>query len=365
MSITNVETGPDQQLQEAVGAFAQRVLADGTATITFLLAALGDRLSLFRVLADAGPLRPDDLAARAGIVPRYAVEWLSAMAAAGYVEYDPASGRFALPAAHVPVLALDDTPASLGAVLQWTLGVAPALDRIAAAFRTGHGVAPQEYGPDLWPAIERLSAPMYVNSLVPEWLPHLPAIDAALVAGADVADVGCGAGRALIALAQAYPRSRFTGFDTVAAQVERARANARAAGVEDRVRFEVRDATAGLPDRYDLICTFDVVHDCPDPVGLLRAVRAALRANGTYLCLEMKCGDTLADNLNPSGALYYGVSVLYCLSASLAADPHGAALGSYGVPEVRLAELCARAGFGTVRRLPIDHPIGTLYEVRP
>jgi SAM-dependent methyltransferase len=351
---------PDEaQVEE----FAQRVLGDGTAAVTIIMAALGDRLGLFRALAELGPVTPEQLAARSGIVERYAREWLSAMAAAGYVRYEPARGRFELPDEHVPVLAVEDTPASLGAILQWTLGIVPALDAVTDAFRTGRGVPASAYGPDLLPGIERLGSPMYTNLLVPAWLPALPAVEAAVRSGADVADVGCGAGRALITLARAYPRSRYVGFDLHAGQIERARANAEAAGVADRVRFEVRDAAQGLPGTYDAVLTFDVVHDAPDPDGLLRAIRAATRPGGTYVCLELTCGETLEENLNPMGALFYGVSVLYCLSTSLATGGEG--LGSYGLPERRLAALCTHAGFTSVRRVPGDWPLNTLYEIRP
>jgi SAM-dependent methyltransferase len=355
------ELTPTDQAEAAVGVFAQRVLGDATATLTVLIAALGDRLGLFRALA-ARPATPDELAAAAGVVPRYAREWLAAMAAAGYLTYEPEADRFTLPPAHLPVLALDDTPASLGSVLQWTFGVAPALDAVATAFRTGRGVPPAAYGPDLWPAMERLSAPAFVNGLVQQWLPELPAVTAALRAGADVVDVGCGGGRALIELARAFPASRFLGVDALPAQVDRARANARAAGVADRVRFVELDAAAGLPDRYDVILTFDVLHDAADPLGLVRALRAALRPGGSLVVSDFNGAPTLAGNLNPFGALGYAVSVLYCLSVSLAHG--GAGLGTLGLPEPRLAELCAEAGFATVRRLPVQDPLNAVYEVR-
>jgi SAM-dependent methyltransferase len=358
-----------QAVDEAkVGAFAERVMADGTASITFVMAALGDRLGLFRALAEGGPATPAGLAARAGIAERYAREWLRAMAAAGYLDHDTDhdlghdadGGAFTLPAAHVPVLALDDTPASLGAILQWVLGVAPALDAVTEAFRSGRGVPPDAYGADVRRAIERLSAPAFVNALVPAWLPLLPGVEAALRAGADVADVGCGAGRALIELARVYPASRYAGFDVDPRQVERARANAAAAGVDGRVRFEPSGVDAGP---YDVVFAFDVVHDAADPAGLLRAVRGALRPGGALVCAEVAGGATFADNRNPFGALYYGVSVLYCMSVSLAAG--GPGLGSLGLPQPAFAALCAEAGFATVRRLPVDDPVNALYEVRP
>jgi SAM-dependent methyltransferase len=279
------------------------------------------------------------------------------MAAAGYLRHDPGTGAYLLPAAHVPVLALDDTPASLGGPLQWLLGVAPALDAVSQAMRTGEGVPADRYAPDLWPAMERLGAPMYANALVPVWLPEVPAVRDALARGADVADLGCGAGRALITLAQAYPAGRYVGFDAYPPQVQRARAAAVRAGVADRVRFEVRDAAAGLPDRYDLVLAFDVVHDAADPVGLLRAARQSLRPDGTALVLELAGGgDPRVE------ALYHAVSLLYCLSTSLAAG--GPGLGSLGLPEHRLAEVAAEAGFAGTRKV-LDSPPGhALYELR-
>lgn len=360
--MTTIETQrpPDEA---EVGKFVERVVADATASVTIITAALGDRLGLFTALAELGPTTPAELADRAGIAERYAREWLSAMAAAGYIRYDEPIGRFVLPPAHVPVLAIDDTPVSLGGPLAWTLGVAPALDELTEAFRTGRGVPPEAYGPDLWSGLERLSAPLFVNSLVPEWLAQVPAVQAALRDGADAADVGCGSGRALIELATAFPQSRFVGFDSDQDQIERARHNAEAAGVGDRIRFEHLDAAHGLPDRYDVIFTFDMVHDTADPQRVLSALHTALRPGGTYLCLEPNAADGLTANLTPIGALMYGVSLLYCMSVSLAAG--GAGLGTLGLPERRLAELCADAGFATVRRIPIVDPLDALYEIKP
>jgi SAM-dependent methyltransferase len=349
--------------ERAVGAFAERVMADCAGGLTLLLAALGDRHGLFRALAEGGPATSEELAVRAGIDERYGREWLAAMASAGYLIRDPGSGRFELPAAHVPVLALDDTPTSLGGPLQWLLGVLPTLSAVSEALRTGNGVPPYKYGPDLWPAIERLGAPMYLNALVPAWLAAMPEMRQALTDGAEVADVGAGAGRALIALAQAFPRGRYTGFDAFAPQVERARSNAEQAGLADQVRFEVRDAAAGLPGSYDVVLAFDVLHDAADPVELLRSARQALRPGGAVVVLELAGADGPPDGPNPLGAVYYAVSLLYCLPTSLAAG--GPGLGSLGLPQPKLAELAGEAGFGTVRRVLDSPPAHVVYELRP
>jgi SAM-dependent methyltransferase len=352
--------------EDTVRAFGERLMADSVASVTALLAALGDRHGLFTALA-GGPTTPAEMAGSAGIDERYAREWLAAMTAAGYVTHDPGSDRFTLPAEHAAVLASDLTP--VGGGLQWMLGVAPALDAISEAFRTGKGVPADRYGPDLWAAMERLGTPMYSGALVQAWLPELPRLRDALDRGANVADIGCGSGRALITLAQAYPHGRYTGFDVYPTQVERARINAERAGVADRVRFEVRDAVEGLPSRYDAVLAFDVVHDAADPVGLLRSAREALTDGGaitdrgTMVILEISSGDSLEANTHPIGALYYGVSLLYCLSTSLAAG--GPGLGSLGLSHRRLTELAREAGFSQVRRAVDSPPAHVLYEVLP
>ena len=179
----------------------------------------------------------------------------------------------------------------------------------------------------------------------------------------DVADIGCGHGKALIKLAQAYPRSRYVGYDGFAPSIERATANAQAAGVTERVRFEQRDVSQGLPEQYDVITTFDVVHDAVNPRGLLRAIREGLRPDGHYVCVEFNGSDKLEENAGLIGSLFYGVSVLYCMTTSLA--HHGEGLGTLGLPEPKMRELAAESGFGEVKRFPTEVPFKALYEMTP
>ncbi len=212
--------------------------------------------------------------------------------------------------------------------------------------------------------MERVSAAFfYDRTLVDEWLPALPAIRDRLERGAAVADVGCGRGRALIALARAFPASRFVGYDAHGPNVARATAAAEAAGVADRVRFEQRDVAAGLPERYDVITAVVVIHDAGDPVAVLRAIREALRPGGVFLCMEGGYSERLEENLGPMGALGYGSSLFYCLPTALAQG--GVGLGARGLPEPRLRELCTEAGFGDVRRVPVQPLLLALYEVTP
>jgi SAM-dependent methyltransferase len=283
------------------------------------------------------------------------------MFAAGYLTYDDALGSYALPAEHVPALAAEPGPAFFGGVHQELIGAIQRYDDVADAFHRGGGVRPADLHPDVWAGTSRFTAQWHQNMLVQQWLPLVPDTTAKLRAGARVADVGCGTGQALIALARAFPAITATGYDVHQPAVERARRAAAEAGLADRISFEVLDAAAGLPESFDVITTFDVVHDAVDPLGLLRSIRDALRPGGTYLCLEINCSDQAADNTGPIAALLYGFSILYCMTTSLAEGGEG--LGTLGLPEPVLRQLAGKAGFTQVRHVEMDNPFNRLYEL--
>lgn len=357
--MATVATANQAKTEEFLG----KVLADTSGMTVTVMAGIGDRLGLFKALAAQGPASSAELAIRAGIDERYAREWLGAMASAGYLEYDPASARFTLPAEHIPVLADENGPVFFGGVHQMLAGMVGPLDQLEQAFRNGGGVPQSAYDDNLWDGLERFSNGWYENFLLQEWIPAMPDVQAKLEQGAHVCDVGCGRGRALIRLAGAFPASRFIGYDVFDPTIARATANAEAAGVADRVRFEARDVSQGLPEKYDIITTWDVVHDAVDPLGLLRAIRQALKPDGIYICLEINASHNLEENAGPLGAMFYSFSVLYCMTTSLA--HHGEGLGTAGANEQKLRELCQDAGFSAVRRLPLENPFNILYEVRP
>ena len=231
------------------------------------------------------------------------------------------------------------------------------------AFRSGGGVSQSQYNEMMWDGLERFTSTWFENLLLQQWIPAMPDVKAQLERGCDVADVGCGRGRGLIKLAQAFPRSRYVGYDNFGPTVARATANAREAGVSDRVRFEERDVSKGLPAQFDVITTFDVVHDAVDPLQLLQSIRRALRPGGVYVCLDINCSDKLEENANPFGAMFHGVSVFYCMTTSLANN--GAGLGTLGFHEAKVRELCEKAGFSSVRRVPLENPFNNLYEAKP
>jgi 2-polyprenyl-3-methyl-5-hydroxy-6-metoxy-1,4-benzoquinol methylase len=236
------------------------------------------------------------------------------------------------------------------------------IDQIAEAFRTGGGVRLADYPDPMFTGIDRFTAGWFDNLLIQQWLPAVPDALTMLERGCRLADVGTGHGKAVVKMAQAFPRSTFVGYDAHGPSVERAAANVRSTGMGDRVHVRHLDVVNGLPEKYDVITTFDVMHDAVDPAGLLRAIREGLAPGGVYLCLEINPAHQLSGEPNPVGALLYGFSVLLCMTTSLAEG--GAGLGTLGVDEAKLCELGTAAGFGSVRAVPLENPFNTLYELR-
>jgi SAM-dependent methyltransferase len=343
--------------------FVGKVVEQISGTMTTLLGAIGDRLELFKNLAEQGPATSTELASRTKLNERYLREWLGGMATAGYLNYDGPTKRFSLPIEHASVLAQENGPFFIGGIYQMLPAQAVVFDQVVSAFRNGGGVSQSQYNDMMWDGLERFSSTWFENLLLQQWIPAMPDVNAHLKRGCDVADVGCGRGRGLIKLAQAFPRSRYVGYDNFGPTVARATTNAREAGVSDRVRFEERDVSKGLPAQFDVITTFDVVHDAVDPLQLLQSIRRALRPGGVYVCLDINCSDKLEENANPLGAMFHGVSVFYCMTTSLANN--GAGLGTLGFHEAKVRELCEKVGFSSVRRVPLENPFNNLYEAKP
>lgn len=341
--------------------FLGQFTTDLSAAMLGAMNYIGERLGIFKALAGAGWVTSQELADRAGLNERYIREWLGAVTAAGYVIYDPKTKRYMMPAEHALVLADEDSPFFMGGFIHMVLPNVLMAPRIAEAFRTGKGVPQSEYPPEVFEAMERASAGMYRHQLVRKWLPAMPQVVEALNAGASAADVGCGSGRAAITIATAFPNARVFGFDVHPGSIERARANARSAGIGERTTFEVRDGTKLPENAFDFISTFDVVHDSVDPVALLRSIRKALKPGGSYLMTEINVSPNLEDNLGTMGRMMYSMSTLYCMTVSLAHG--GAGIGAcMGEPKAR--ELAAEAEFSHFRRLPIQDMFSVLYELK-
>jgi SAM-dependent methyltransferase len=344
---------------DAIETFTHKALGDVAGALTASLVVIGDKLGLYKALVDR-PATADELAQRTGTTERYVREWLNAQAAAGYVTY--ANGRYTLPPAHAACLTDEEHPACVLGAFQGMTAAARANGKVAEGFKSGHGVGWHEHDPELFVGVERFFRPGYHAHLVSEWIPALDGVHAKLERGCRVADVGCGLGASTIILAQAFPRSSFVGFDYHEASVQKARERARAAGVADRVRFEVASAKSFPGTGYDLVAFFDCLHDMGDPVGAARHVRSGLAPDGTWMIVEPFAGDHVEDNLTPVGRLFYSVSTLVCTPASLAQEV-GLALGAQA-GEARLTRVLEQGGFTRVRRATAT-PFNLVLEARP
>lgn len=327
---------------ERLEAFAERVSADIATADVAVLTYLGDRLGLYRALAD-GPATSTELAERAGLAERYVREWLGAQTAAGYVTYDARTQAFTLPPEHAAVLAEVDGPACLAGMTYITAAMWAVAPRIEMAFRSGEGVPWSEHDPRLFIGVERTFRLGYRSQLVSSWLPGLDGIVAKLERGASVLEVGCGHGAALIVMAQAFPASRFVGIDYHQPSISRAMAAAREAGVADRTTFEVATATGYDDGPFDLVCFFGCLHDLGDPVGAARHARQALADGGTLMLVEPAAGDALEDNIGPVAADFYSASTMICTPNALSQDG-GQAMGAQA-GEAKLREVLETAGF--------------------
>jgi SAM-dependent methyltransferase len=349
-----IDTG---KLQEFVGRF----IADLGATIAAGNVVIGHRLGLYQALA-ARPARPEELAARTQTSPRYIAEWLCGQAAGGYIEYDPATGTYSITEEQAFALANPDGAIYAPGAFVLALGALKAEQRITDAFRTGAGMGWHEQDEDVFLGCEQFFRPGYAANLVPSWIPALHGVEGKLRAGGKVADIGCGLGASTILLALEYPKSAFTASDYHGRSVELARKRASHAGVADRVTFEVATAAEFSGTGYDLAATFDCLHDMGNPLAAACHIRHALAADGTWLIVEPCAGDTIADNLNPTGRIYYNASTLLCLPNAMS-QPGGYALGAQA-GEAAIRRLATDAGFTRFRRAA-ETPFNLVYEARP
>ena len=344
-----------------LNAFMGQFVADLGAVMHAATVVVGDQLGLYKKLAEK-PAQVEDLARRTETDPRYLREWLSAQAASGYVQYDPASETFSMSDEQAFALAEEGSPAFIPGAFQIAAAQFKAIPKMAAAMRTGLGLGWHEHDTSLFHGTERFFRPGYAANLVSQWIPALDGMRAKLEAGARVADVGCGHGASTIIMAQAFPASSFAGFDYHAPSIEVARASAAKAGVADRVRFDVATAK-DFPGRdHDLITVFDCLHDMGDPVGASAHVRQSLKPDGAWLIVEPFANDRLEDNLNPVGRIFYAVSTFICTPASRAQEV-GACLGAQA-GQARIASVVADGGFTRFRRAT-QTPFNLIYEARP
>ncbi|HXR69843.1 MAG TPA: class I SAM-dependent methyltransferase [Actinocrinis sp.] len=345
------------KIDELLGQF----VADLGATIAAGNVVVGHRLGLYRDLADQ-PATAEQLAGRTGTDPRYVTEWLRGQAAGGYVSYDPDTDQFSLTEEQAYALADPKGPLYLPGAFLLALGALRAESQITDAFRTGAGMGWHEHHEDVFAGTEMFFRPGYIANLTSSWIPALDGVEEKLTAGGRVADVGCGHGASTVLLAQTYPNAVIQGSDYHRASLDTARKRAAEAGVADRVHFEAASAQMFSGTGYDLVATCDCLHDMGDPVGAARHIRQTLDQDGTWLIVEPLAGDTLADNLNPVGRVYYNFSTFVCVP-NARSQAGGHALGAQA-GEAAIRQVVEQAGFSRFRRAA-DTPFNAVYEARP
>ncbi|MBV8796643.1 MAG: methyltransferase domain-containing protein [Hyphomicrobiales bacterium] len=348
--------------QIKLNQFIGKILGDLGGAFSVPMVGIGDKLGLYKALNEHGPMTPAELAAKTNVAERYAREWLSHQAASGYLEYDSATGKFALPPEQAMVFAEPDSPVYLQGAFDLAVTLAENQPKVEAAFRSGKGVGWGDQAPCLFCTVGRFFRPGYHNNLIASWLPALDGVAEKLERGATVADVGCGHGFSTIIMAKAFPKSTFVGYDFHPGSVEQARVHAERHGATGNTKFEVAMASDFPGKDLDLVTFFDCLHDMGDPVGAARHVRQTLKPDGSWMLVEPAAGDRLEDNLNPVSRLYYAASTMICVPTSLD-QPVGAALGAQA-GFAKLSSAITQGGFAAVRKAA-ETPFNMVLEARP
>jgi 2-polyprenyl-3-methyl-5-hydroxy-6-metoxy-1,4-benzoquinol methylase len=347
--------------QQNLDTLVGRLLGELSAGYGGVMVSLGDKLGFYRAMAGGGPLSSHEIARRSGCSERYVREWLNSQVAGGYIAYHPTSATYELTPEQAAVLADDTSPVFLPHAWQVVASMWADEPKTLNAFRTGKGVSWGEHSERLFCGVAAFYRNCYSASLVQEWLPTLSGVTAKLEKGARVADVGCGHGHSTVLMAQAYPQSRFWGFDVHEGSIEIARRVAREAGVEERVSFEVAKADEYARHDYDLVCFFDCLHDMGRPIDAVRYARTAMAKDGTIMLIEPFAGDRVEDNINPVGRLYYAASTTLCCAHAISENGTHV-LGAQAGPN-QLEAVLRSAGFGTVRQAA-QTPFNLIIEAR-
>jgi ubiquinone/menaquinone biosynthesis C-methylase UbiE len=348
--------------KERVKVFADRLFSDMAGAMTAGLGFVGVKTGLFRAMAGKGALTPDEIARTTGLQSRYVEEWLNGMVSAGYLEYDPGGQTFRLPDEHAFLLASDDTDHFMGGLFSMAPALLRTAPRVAEAFAKGGGVPFADFGVDIVEALDLINRGQYEERFAGYWLQSLPDTVARLNTGGRALDVGCGAGRVVLALAKSFPQARFTGLDTDRESIRQATAAAEVQNLGERVRFVIGRTGDLREEKFDLITACDCIHDLAAPHETLVEMRALLKPDGVLLAVEPKVADRLEENRNAIATMYYGFSVLHCVTQSLVQG--GPGLGSCMGP-ARTRALLQEAGFSRFEILNIKSQVLAFYAVRP
>lgn len=343
------------RVQEVAG----KVIGDVAGAVSLFMAYMGDQAGVFAAMDGEGPITVDQLAAKTGMNAKYLHEWLGSIAAAGYVEFNAENDTFELSPEQALIFTREGQPACMQGFIQAVVSQYDAHEKAVDTFKTGKGRPWSDQSECCFCGTDRFFRPGYAASLVSEWIPSLGGVTEKLKAGAKVADIGCGLGSSTVLMAQAFPNSTFHGFDFHEASIEGARKKAAEEGVSN-VEFSVAMAQDYPGEGYDFACIFDALHDMGDPVGAARHIRNTLKDDGTFMLVEPMAGDSMGQNMNVMGQIFYGFSCMVCTPASLAQEV-GLGLGAQA-GQARLTEVLREAGFADVKRAA-ETPTNMVLEV--
>ena len=347
--------------ENKLNQFIGQMLADLGGASSIALVRMGDAFDLYKTLHAKGPMTCAELAKIAKVNERYLREWLSQQAASNYLAYDAKSRTFSLPPEQAMVFAVEDSPVYMMGGFDVMAALLDNQSKVQLAFKKGGGVAWGDQAGCMFCAVARFFRPGYHNHLVGEWLPALNGVVEKLKQGAKVADVGCGHGWSTVLMAKAFPKSQFIGYDFHPSSIQEAAAHAKSHGVSKNARFEVGLAKDYPGKDFDLVTCFDCLHDMGDPAGAAAHIRKSLKQDGTWMIVEPMAGDSLEQNLNPVGRLYYAGSTMVCIPTSLSQEV-GAGLGAQA-GEAKLREVVTKGGFAKVRRAAAT-PFNMILEAR-
>ena len=353
---TAEQTIDENKLNEFIG----KMVGDLGAGISGALVVTGQKLGLYEKLSEHGPLTAHQLAEITSTSPRYILEWASNQAASGYIQYDPEKSTFSLTPEQAVVFADEDSPFFMGGGFYSIASIFADEPKITEAFKTGHGVSWGDHDSCLFCGVAKFFKPTYKANLLQSWIPSLDGVQEKLERGAKVADVGCGYGHSTMIMAEAFPNSQFYGFDFHAPSIEKAKQLAEEKGITN-VNFATAKAKEFPGESYDLVAFFDCLHDMGDPAGASQYVYSKLAEDGTWMITEPFAHDTLEENLNPVGRVYYGFSTTVCTPSSLSQEV-GAALGAQA-GEKKLREVVTSGGFTRFRRAS-ETPFNLVLEAR-
>jgi 2-polyprenyl-3-methyl-5-hydroxy-6-metoxy-1,4-benzoquinol methylase len=349
----------------------ERLFGSALGAMDLLCVYLGDRLGLYRALADAGPSTSADLASVASVNERYAREWLEQQAMARILEAVDSDAsdterRYVVPAGHDEVLLDGNSLNHMAPMAQLVVACALPIHAVLEAFATGDGVPYADYGADLHEGQARFTKPLFDSLLATQWFPAVPTIHDRLSGEppARVADLACGLGRSSIAIARGYPKVTVDGIDLDQASIARAQQLLPASGVQDRVAFHCRDAAdPELSARYDLVTIFEALHDMSYPVEVLRTARGLLSDGGRVLIADEKTAERFALDAGDVERLYYGFSVLHCLPVGMVGE-NAAGTGTV-IREQTVRRYAEQAGFAECEVAPIESDFWRFYLLTP